>query len=83
MYVYVLTSSTPRQLGQSQNRIVTRHILKRDIAMPRLLDALPLVRVRKILLVIFLRALRANNADLLVVAAMLALRVQDRMDVQA
>ena len=78
-----LTTTRLRQLRQPQHRIIARHRLKRDIAVPPLLGRLPLVPlVQEPVLVDLLRLLGADDADLVVLAAERAARVADGVDVQ-
>ena len=72
------------QRGQAQERVVAGHGLECDVAVPGLLAALLAAAAvqRQPATVQLLGLLRADHADLVVLVAVLARRVADRVDVQ-
>ena len=77
------TSTGTRQFRQPQDSVVARHGLERDIRMPPVFPALLLgPRIQRRALVELLRLQRADDAYLIVRAAVLTARVRHRVDVQ-
>lgn len=80
----LLTTPRTRQLRQPQPRIITRHILKRNITMPSLFRTL-LLRIRpkySAVFVYFFGLFGADDAYFVVFAAETAAAVADGVDVE-
>ena len=75
----MLTTTSLGELRQAQNRVVGRHRLKRDVAVPLAAGALTACVA---ILVQRLSLLRADDTDLVVFDTVLALGVRNRVDVQ-
>lgn len=78
-----LTSACLRQFSQSEKRVVTRDLLKGNIAVPATLRALLTIRkVQELVLVYLFGLLRADDTDLVVATTKTATSIDDRVNVQ-